>query len=496
MPPETVLDQLRALEERLTLLELNRLNFPLDPVSESVLKKEVQKTLDNIGVLKGGQTKYNTGVGFFLGNEGGKYKFSLGDSSANYITWDGTTLSVVGGVNVSSLDIPDAVTANSFHVNSAGDAWWGAAAIGDALAKVLKTGVATFTDITATGTINATGGYLGAGTALITESTGLNAGITGHVRGGQTDYNTGTGFFLGYSGAAYKFSVGNATTDYLLWDGTTLDITAQRLTRFFTAGENVTAGDCLVLSNGGSFELASNTTGSNANTITTTAWTSQSFTTSANAITIEKVTIGFQNATTTGNENLRVSIRANSGGQPTGADLGSKDVTASVANTGTTWVTFTFDTPVAVSASTIYHIIIRESSEIGDANTGVIRNNNGSTGANTSANSGSTWSASNGPLYYKVYEIATIVGRIYKADADTADVARNDFIGFCKTTTAAAGSCPVVVAGVATGLSGLSIGSKYYASNTAGGVATSAGSVSIKVGRAVSATEMLINNIW
>jgi hypothetical protein len=38
---------------------------------------------------------------------------------------------------------------------------------------------------------------------------------------GQTDFATGTGFFLGYSGAAYKFSFGDANK-YIKWDGSAL----------------------------------------------------------------------------------------------------------------------------------------------------------------------------------------------------------------------------------------------------------------------------------
>ena len=47
-----------------------------------------------------------------------------------------------------------------------------------------------------------------------------------HIKGGQTAYNTGEGFFLGYDGTAYKFSIGNSsdTSNLLLWDGTKLII--------------------------------------------------------------------------------------------------------------------------------------------------------------------------------------------------------------------------------------------------------------------------------
>jgi len=52
----------------------------------------------------------------------------------------------------------------------------------------------------------------------------LTIDTNGYLRGGQTAYNTGTGFFLGYSGATYKFSIGNPSTSSLTWDGTNLNV--------------------------------------------------------------------------------------------------------------------------------------------------------------------------------------------------------------------------------------------------------------------------------
>jgi hypothetical protein len=44
----------------------------------------------------------------------------------------------------------------------------------------------------------------------IVSSTGqLTVNSDGHIKGGQTNYITGNGFFLGYSGATYKFSLGS-----------------------------------------------------------------------------------------------------------------------------------------------------------------------------------------------------------------------------------------------------------------------------------------------
>lgn len=56
--------------------------------------------------------------------------------------------------------------------------------------------------------------------------TSLDVRKTGHIRGGQTAYATGTGFFLGYSTDAYKFSIGDST-NYLRWDGTRFVYTGQ-----------------------------------------------------------------------------------------------------------------------------------------------------------------------------------------------------------------------------------------------------------------------------
>jgi hypothetical protein len=61
-------------------------------------------TLNTSGYIKGGQTAYDTGSGFFLGYSGGAYKFSIGDGSSNFITWDGTSLVVRGNVSVGQYD--------------------------------------------------------------------------------------------------------------------------------------------------------------------------------------------------------------------------------------------------------------------------------------------------------------------------------------------------------------------------------------------------------
>lgn len=60
-------------------------------------------------------------------------------------------------------------------------------------------------------------------TGNLTATGSINTSTTGNIRGGQTDYNTGTGYFLGYSSGAYKFSIGSSTNN-MLWDGSSFAI--------------------------------------------------------------------------------------------------------------------------------------------------------------------------------------------------------------------------------------------------------------------------------
>jgi len=69
-----------------------------------------------------------------------------------------------------------------------------------------------------------------ASTGSLTVSGALTMDTAGHIKAGQTDYDTGTGFFLGRHGptasAAYKFSigVGSPTGPNMTWNGTALNI--------------------------------------------------------------------------------------------------------------------------------------------------------------------------------------------------------------------------------------------------------------------------------
>jgi len=130
-------------------------------------------TMNQGGSIKGGQSGYNTGTGFFLGYDSSAYKFSIGNSSGEALTFDGTNLAVTG-------------------------------------------------DITAT-----SGTFTGS----------VSVSNTGSMYGGtMSSFNTGAGFFLGYDTDAYKLSVGDSSGEVLTWDGSKLNVDANTVS-FATGGE-------------------------------------------------------------------------------------------------------------------------------------------------------------------------------------------------------------------------------------------------------------------
>ncbi len=120
------------------------------------------------GFLRSGQTAYDTGTGFYLGNDAGTPKFSIGNSAGNKLTWNGTTLSITGAV---------------------------------------------------TATTGSIGGFTIGATTITGGSITLDS--TGNIRAGQTAYNTGTGFWLGVDSGTPKFSIGSAASN-IRWDGTNI----------------------------------------------------------------------------------------------------------------------------------------------------------------------------------------------------------------------------------------------------------------------------------
>ena len=70
------------------------------------------------GYIKSGQTAYNSGTGFWLGDVAGTTKLSIG-TSTNGITWNGSTLAINGSLIVTDNIVNNAITVISRYSNSA-----------------------------------------------------------------------------------------------------------------------------------------------------------------------------------------------------------------------------------------------------------------------------------------------------------------------------------------------------------------------------------------
>lgn len=272
------------------------------------------------------------------------------------------------------------------------------------------------------------------------------------------------------------------------------------VTKLYTASEALSMGDAVAIGDGLQYLLSNDTSNSVADIIDASAWWSQSFTTSASAISIKGFSIKMHNDNTASSTTTTFSVRADSGGSPTGSDIGGLTATTTdtiPASPGETVVTATFSTAVTVSPNTTYHLIVRISDNSGTHQFKIHRGGSSGVGTNKSANSGSTWSSSNGKLFYNAYEIDTVAGQVCKTTAGNTSRARNQsFIGFATTSATANNSARIAISGEATGLSGITTGAFYYLSNTLGAIASSAGTVSRKIGIGTSTTTVLITNLW
>jgi len=159
------------------------------------------------------------------------------------------TGSIVGG----SLDVPDTITANSFHVDTTGNTWWGNTVIGSAVAKVLNTGAATFTNITITGVqagSSIDGQYLTAGSVTPTSANLALQGWTQTCAFTSTDSDTiswGAGIFTSSDGTAYNISAGNTgnmSARTYIYLNIAISTTAYQTTT--TAATAIGSGKCLV----------------------------------------------------------------------------------------------------------------------------------------------------------------------------------------------------------------------------------------------------------
>lgn len=150
-------------------------------------------TLSGGGAIKGGQSGYDSGTGFFLGYSSSAYKLSIGNSSGNKLTWNGSTLGIVGSITGSS------------DLNITGNARFAGAYSGSAGIGAIYANETLAADIGAVVFAGSSGGILG-------KVTGTGGNRYG-VRGLSTSSTASTMAVSGETttaGVAGLFTAGNA----------------------------------------------------------------------------------------------------------------------------------------------------------------------------------------------------------------------------------------------------------------------------------------------
>jgi hypothetical protein len=175
-------------------------------VNTGALTVQDSLTISTTGNIKGGQTAYNTGTGFFLGYSGSAYKFSIGSSTVNML-WDGTAFTVNGAaIQGGTIEIGTGNTpsGNVFEVNSSGAFW----------VDNIFGGVGTFDNFyfSASGA-SAVTGYTSIDSTAITGIVNItNSGAAAHGVRGRNNYN-GTSGLVGVANG-YDFYADGTGTNY------------------------------------------------------------------------------------------------------------------------------------------------------------------------------------------------------------------------------------------------------------------------------------------
>jgi hypothetical protein len=240
-------------------------------------------TVNSTGSIAIGKTSYaddSTG-GMWVGYSGGTYKLNLGNSTYS-VKWDGSALNItgnitattgtIGGWTIGATDLTSDAGATGMASSGGYRIWVGDATPANAEFRVSSAGALTATSATITGAITATSGTLGS----LTVNGQLNVSSTSSgIRGGQTAWGTGTGFYLGNnSGGTPVFSVGDGSHG-ITWNGTQLSVLGSAVLGDVqvSAGGNIRSGATSYASgtgwileyNGGTprFRVGTATSGSN-----------------------------------------------------------------------------------------------------------------------------------------------------------------------------------------------------------------------------------------
>lgn len=140
-------------------------------------------------------SSYTSGTGFWVGNDAGTYKLRIGNPAGNRLTWDGTTLEVVGnGSGITSIEGGNITT-------------------GSITASQLAVGAVTADRIN----VNEL--------SAITASLGnVVIGSTGSLSSGAASYSGGVGYWMDFNGGSPRFRIGDPNGSRMDWNGANLSV--------------------------------------------------------------------------------------------------------------------------------------------------------------------------------------------------------------------------------------------------------------------------------
>src|SRR3990167_4521220 len=117
-----------------------------------------KKGQDSLGGLQAGASEVSQGSGndvFRISSKGIHLGAANFEDASFSVDMQGNV--VAETLVTTELHIPNSTTANSFHVDTAGNTWWGATTFAAAVASVSKAGAGIFTSVTLSGSVAISG---------------------------------------------------------------------------------------------------------------------------------------------------------------------------------------------------------------------------------------------------------------------------------------------------------------------------------------------------
>ncbi|HYR75667.1 MAG TPA: carboxypeptidase-like regulatory domain-containing protein [Pyrinomonadaceae bacterium] len=228
--------------------------------------------------------------------------------------------------------------------------------------------------------------------------TGIPAGTYPNISASKAGFNSSTATSIVVTDSmttTQNFSLTSAATSGCLTDTTQADFQMGVATN---ADLTTSSGDVILLSPA-NIDQQNTTLGSFGVGINTTTWGGQTFTAAITGQLVKADINLFCSGCTGTTPNLTLSIRATSGGLPTGADLATATI-AGFSNGAAVYYTGTFGSPATLTSGTQYALVIRPNSTPSAGTYALTRSGTSGAGADvyaggsrvSSANSGSTWS--------------------------------------------------------------------------------------------------------